>query len=165
MSSSDILYCIAALLNIIGFIGAVVPGIPGPPISFVGIILCCIASPSPLMILIVVLLGLDTIIVSILDYIAPGLLTNHAGGCKKAVWGANIGLIIGLFFSPWGLLIGPFIGAFLGEIINSSSNWKTSLQVSAYTLLSLFVGTFFKFILCSIIMIACIINCIDYYIN
>lgn len=162
MNYSEILYCIAAFLNMIGFIGALLPGIPGPPVSYIGLLLCCIAFPSPLMIVITVIIGIDTMLVSIIDYVAPGILANHAGGCKKAVWGANIGLLIGLFFSPWGLIVGPFIGAFVGEMINSKRNLALSIKVSTYTFLSIVMGAFMKLLLCFIILCICVVNFIVY---
>ena len=118
MDIPDILFLCAAVLNVVGLAGTVVPGLPGPPLSFVGLVLCCIADPNPIIIVLSVVMFFLVLIVTILDFVVPGWLTNKVGGCKKAVWGATIGLFVGLFYAPFGLILGPFIGAFAGEYID-----------------------------------------------
>jgi len=162
MDISDILFLCAAVLNVVGLAGTVVPGLPGPPLSFVGLVLCCIADPNPIIIVLSVVMFFLVLIVTILDFVVPGWLTNKVGGCKKAVWGATIGLFVGLFYAPFGLILGPFIGAFAGEYIDSHKA-KQSLKVAAYTFLSIIVGTMFKFVTCIAILLMCAGNAIWYY--
>ncbi len=162
MTIPDILFMCAALLNGVGLLGTIVPGLPGPPLSFVGMILCCIAAPNPVIIILAVLMFLLVSVVTLLDFVVPGWLTNKAGGCKKAVWGANLGLLIGLFYAPIGLLLGPFIGAFVGEYLNTHK-LQQSLKVSAYTFLSVIIGTAFKLVTCIAILLMCAGNAVWYY--
>ena len=162
MTIPDILFLCAALLNGVGVLGTFVPGLPGPPLSFIGLVLCCIAAPNPVIIVLAVLVFLLVLAVTILDYVVPGWLTNKAGGCKKAVWGANIGLLVGLFYTPIGLLLGPFLGAFIGEYMDSHK-LQQSLKVSAYTFLSVLIGTMFKLVTCIAILLMCAGNAIWYY--
>ena len=105
---------------------------------------------------------LFVVAVTVLDFVVPGWLTNKVGGCKKAVWGATLGLFVGLFYAPIGLIAGPFVGAFLGEYTNTKK-WKDSLKVAAYTLLSVVVGTVFKLVTCIAILLMCGGNAIWYY--
>ena len=56
MNYELILFIIAALLNLIGILGTIVPALPGPPLSFVGMVLCCISAPHPIMIVLTVLM-------------------------------------------------------------------------------------------------------------
>lgn len=162
MDIPDILFLCAAVLNVVGLAGTVVPGLPGPPLSFVGLVLCCIADPNPIIIVLSVVMFFLVLIVTILDFVVPGWLTNKVGGCKKAVWGATIGLFVGLFYAPFGLILGPFIGAFAGEYIDSHKA-KQSLKVAAYTFLSIIVGTMFKLVTCIAILLMCTGNAIWYY--
>ena len=164
MAYQDILFIIAAVFNIIGIIGTVVPGLPGPPLCLVALILCCIALPSPVAIIATVILAIVVLIASIMDYVAPGILANKAGGGKKSTWGANIGIIIGLFFTPWGIILGPFLGAFIGEILDGS-DMKKSFKISGITVLTLAISTLFKLILSISILIVCVGCALIYYIQ
>lgn len=152
-----ILLSLSAILQLVGIIGSLVPLIPGAPLSFAGMLLCCIVYPTPVMITLTVVMGLLVIGGIVLDYVAPSILTNRAGGSKKAVWGTNIGLILGLLFAPpLGVIVGPFLGALVGELIETN-NAKHSFKVAAYSFLSFLLGTLFKFFLCVAMLIICIV--------
>ena len=64
-----------------------------------------------------IILAAVAIVVTVLDYIVPIWGTKHFGGSKYGTRGATVGLIIGLFLGPAGIIIGPFLGAFVGELI------------------------------------------------
>lgn len=162
MTTPDILFIVAALINVVGLIGSLVPVVPGPPLSFIALVLCCIANPHPIFITLTVLMFIFIVFVTLVDYLAPGWVTNKVGGCRKAVWGANIGVVIGLFYMPFGLVIGPFAGAFCGEMIETRQWWH-SLQVAAYSLLSLVISTFFKVLSCLLVLGLCIVIAFFYY--
>lgn len=164
MEYQDILFMIAAVLNIVGIIGSVVPGLPGPPLCLAALILCCIALPSPIAIIATVILAIVVLFAVIMDYVAPGILANKAGGGKKATWGANIGMIVGLFFTPWGIIVGPFLGAFLGETLDGS-DLKKSLKISGITVLTLAISTLFKLLLSISILLVCIGCGLAYYLQ
>lgn len=162
MATADLLFIFAAFLNLIGLIGTVVPALPGPPLSFVGMVLCCVAAPNPVMIILTVLMFLLVVAVTVLDFVIPGWLTNKVGGCKKATWGATLGLIVGLFYAPLGLIIGPFLGALIGEYSNCQK-LELSFKVAVYTFFSLLIGTLFKLVTCIAILAMCIGNAVWYY--
>ena len=62
-------------------------------------------------------LGAIAVVVTVLDYIVPVGGTKRFGGSKYGTRGATVGLIIGLFLGPMGIIIGPLLGAFVGEMI------------------------------------------------
>ncbi|HON18762.1 MAG TPA: DUF456 domain-containing protein [Salinivirgaceae bacterium] len=121
---------LSTVLIILGFIGCFLPIIPGPPLAFLGIASLMLSSTFTVEpTLLWTLLGL-TVLVTAIDYLLPVWLVKKSGVSKSAIRGATIGTILGLFFPPIGLIIGPFIGAFIGEILktnNSTSALKGGL--------------------------------------
>ena len=124
-----ILIAIALLLAVIGFVGAVVPGIPGPPLSFFGLLLLSFCDNSKVTLLSLIVSGVLALAVTLVDYIAPIWFAKRAGGTKAGVTGATIGLIVGLFFGFVGVLLGPFLGALIGELTARTSA-QDSLRVA-----------------------------------
>ena len=93
---STVLIVLAFVLCVIGIIGSVVPGLPGPPLSWVGL-LCIYLShrmggEDMSLTFLLIWLGI-TIIVTVLDYIVPSKVTKLAGGSKAGSRGAMIGMI------------------------------------------------------------------------
>ncbi len=108
------------ILVLIGFFGSFLPVLPGPPISWAGFLLLKWTAHIDMN-----LEGYDqtlwillffVIAVTIMDYVVPIWGTKKYGGSKRGVWGATIGVVVGLFFGPLGIIIGPFLGAYIGEI-------------------------------------------------
>ncbi len=115
--SDYILLIIGIVFMIMGIIGCLVPVLPGPPISYLGIILLHLSRFGQFSQTTLIILGIVAIVVTILDYIVPLWGTKRFGGSKYGIRGATVGLIIGLFLGPMGIIIGPFIGAVVGEMI------------------------------------------------
>jgi uncharacterized protein len=115
--SDYILLIFGILLMILGIIGCLVPVLPGPPFSFLGIILLHLSRFGHFTNPVLWTLGGITIVVTILDYFVPVWGTKKLGGSKYGTRGATVGLIIGLFLGPLGIVLGPLIGAFVGEMI------------------------------------------------
>jgi uncharacterized protein YqgC (DUF456 family) len=104
-------------LMILGIIGCLVPLLPGPPLSFLGLIFLHLSRFGQFSGSTLAILGGITAVVTILDYIVPIWGTRKFGGSKYGARGATVGLVIGLFLGPAGIIIGPLIGAFVGEMI------------------------------------------------
>jgi hypothetical protein len=115
---SDYIFLILGILFMIaGIIGCLVPVLPGPPLSFLGLLFLHFTRFGHFSSPVLITLGIIAVLVSILDYIVPVWGTKRFGGSKYGTRGATIGLVIGLFLGPLGIIIGPFIGAFVGEMI------------------------------------------------
>jgi uncharacterized protein YqgC (DUF456 family) len=115
---SDYILLIAGIIFIVlGIIGCLVPVLPGPPLSFLGIIFLHISRFGDFTNLALITLGGIALVVTMLDFIVPVWGTKKFGGSKYGTRGATVGLIIGIFLGPLGLIIGPFLGAFVGELI------------------------------------------------
>jgi len=111
-----ILIVVAAItISIVGIIGCVLPILPGPIISFAALLLVKFTTEIPVSNKLLLILGIITTIVSILDYILPLYMPKKFGSSNWGIAGATIGLIIGLFFPPFGFILGPFLGAMACE--------------------------------------------------
>lgn len=140
---------LAIILTTVGMIGAIIPALPGPPLSLAGLAIIYWFIPgsisTPLLITMIIL----TVVAAVLDYLAPILLTRVGGGSKQAVLCTTLGLMVGLFFMPMGLILGPLVGAFVGEYSNSQRLGK-ALWVAFLSFLSFLFTTVIKVILTAV---------------
>ena len=64
---------------------------------------------------------------------------------KKAIKGTTIGLLVGIFILPFGIILGPFIGALLGAFLENKDNSVLSpIKVASGALIGFFGGVFLK---------------------
>lgn len=141
------LIVLAIILALIGILGAILPALPGPPLCWVSLLMVYFACPPYVSsTLLWVMLSL-TILAQILDYIAPIWMAKAGGGSKAAITGSTVGLLLGLFFMPTGLILGPLVGAFVGEMM-STHNSSLALRMALLSFLSFLLSTGFKLILC-----------------
>lgn len=112
-----ILVIIGVILIIGGFLGSFLPVLPGPPVSYVGLLLLQFTANPPFTLTFLVVWALIVGTVMILDNVVPAYGTKKFGGSPYGIWGSMIGLVIGVFFPPAGLVAGPLAGAFIGEFV------------------------------------------------
>lgn len=108
---------IASILMLLGLAGSILPILPGPPLSFIGLFLLALLKhfSPPLTPTLVIILAIVTILVIVMDFIIPLLGAKRYGASKWGVWGSVLGMAIGIFWSPFGMLVGAFIGAVVVE--------------------------------------------------
>ena len=106
-------------VSIAGFVGCLLPILPGPPLSFVALILLSLAKDfAPFSLTFLLVMGGLTVLVTVLDYVVPAAGARKYGASKFGVWGSLMGLIVGLFvFPPFGMFIMGIAGAVLGELV------------------------------------------------
>ncbi|MCU0456234.1 MAG: DUF456 domain-containing protein [Bacteroidales bacterium] len=131
------------VLMLIGIIGCLVPVLPGPPLSYIGIILLHLSRFGQFSKTTLIVLGAVTIVVTVLDYIVPIWGTRKFGGSKYGVRGATVGLIIGFFLGPAGIIIGPLLGAIVGELI-FRDDMKYAIKAGFGSLLGFLTGVGLK---------------------
>lgn len=149
----DTLLIISAILcGIIGIIGSVVPILPGPALSFVGLICAYLTEGSTISQTMLWTWGAITLIICILDYILPGYFSKVFGGSKAGIMGATIGVFIGLFMGPIGIILGPFLGAVAGERLNQNRSLGEAIKVGFGSLISFIVGTGLKLVVTGMMM-------------
>lgn len=147
-----ILLISAVICGITGIVGAVAPALPGPPLSFLGLLLLHYCNGSSTGVTALVVTGLLAAAVTVLDYIAPVWLAGKSGGSKSGKRGAAIGVIIGLFFMPIGLILGPFLGALLGELAAHTPTDK-AFKVAFMSFIAFMLTTGIKLIYSIILLI------------
>ena len=135
---------LAIACAIVGLVGAIVPMLPGPPVSYAALWMMWLRDDSSVSSASLWIMGILMVIVSVIDYIAPIWMTKFGGGSKRSMHGATIGLIVGLFFAPWGLIFGPFVGALIGELM-SKATFTHSLKVASLSFLAFILTTGIKF--------------------
>jgi len=141
------LLLISFLLMLVGILGSFLPVLPGPPISWVGLLLLYLTQAVPMNYMILTITFIVALVVAILDYVIPAQGTKRFGGSKYGIWGTNIGLVVGLLAPiPLGFIIGPFLGAFVGELMNDATDSKKALKAATGSFIGFLASTFMKFV-------------------
>ncbi len=124
------LSALGALLLLAGFMGCVLPVLPGPPLSFCGLLLLygskgwAAATFGPTTLLV---LGGAAILVTILDLVTPIWGAKRYGASRAGILGSVAGMILGMiFFPPFGMILGAFAGALAGEMIEGKRGAEAS---------------------------------------
>jgi uncharacterized protein YqgC (DUF456 family) len=146
-----LLLVLGFLCTILGVFGSFLPVLPGPSISWTGLVLLYITNAVPANYWILGITLLITIVISVLDYIIPAKGTKKFGGSSYGIWGTHIGLIVGILAPvPFGFIIGPFVGALLGELIYDFKDHNRALKAAAGSFMGFLASSFMKFIVCLI---------------
>ena len=144
----DILLIVLAILFLIGgIVGCILPILPGSPLAYAGLLLLHLTdrihfSTTQLVVWLIVV-----IVLQVVDYITPLLGNKYSGGTSFGSRGCVAGTLLGLFFMPWGIVVGPFIGAVAGEMLGGS-DLSHAIRAGIGTLFGFLVGTLLKVIVC-----------------
>lgn len=147
------LLVIGFILMLVGILGSFLPVLPGPPVSWVGLLLLHLTDAVPDDWWFLGITAVVALIIFALDYVIPIIGTKKFGGTKAGMIGTTIGLIVGLLAPiPGGIFIGAFAGAFIGELSNKADN-KTALKAAFGSFLGLLTGAFMKFTVTAIFLV------------
>ena len=129
----------------LGVIGAVAPILPGPVISFLGLLVIhfflhnAAFSSSFLW-----WMGGIAVVVVVLDNIVPILGAQQFGSTRQGLIGGTLGLVVGLLFmGPFGIVIGPFAGTVIAELLQKR-NREEALRSGMGSLVGFIVGVLIK---------------------
>jgi len=149
----DILFSLLGIMFILfGIAGSLLPIIPGPPLSWIGLLFLHMTTAVPNDNTFLIVTFIIAIAIFTLDYFIPAIGTKRFGGSRSGVIGTTIGLLIGLFSPiPGGIIIGPFVGAFIGEKYNNA-NTNNALKAAFGSFLGFVTGTLIKFIVAIVYM-------------
>ena len=132
---------------VIGLLGCILPMLPGPPLAYVGLLLLHATEYAQFSSTQLWSCLFAVIVVQILDYITPILGSKYSGGTKWGNWGCVIGTMMGMFFLPLGIIIGPFIGAIAGELLGGRG-LSQAMKAGLGSLVGFLLGTVVKLLLC-----------------
>jgi uncharacterized protein YqgC (DUF456 family) len=128
---------------LLGIAGCLLPILPGPPLTYLGLVVLHFTRFAEISRNMFIILGIVAVVVTVIDYVVPIWGTRQFGGSKYGMRGATVGLIIGLFLGPPGIIIGPFIGAVVGELI-FKDDIKYALKAGFGSLLGFLTGVGLK---------------------
>ena len=138
---------LAIVVMLIGIAGSIMPVLPGIPLIFLAILGYGWFEGFNLVgVHYIAIIGTLTLLSLLVDYIAGVWGAKRAGSSKLGMFGAALGIIIGMFFGPIGILVGPLVGAFAGEYL-VLQNVSQAINVAAGTVVGIFAGIAFKVLL------------------
>ncbi len=114
---SLVLWILSAILTFTGLAGLLLPLVPGAPLLFLGLLLGAWAEGFRYVGLwtLLALAGMAAL-TYVVEFAASILGVKKYGGSRRAMVGAAVGGIIGIFLGFPGILLGPFVGAVIGEL-------------------------------------------------
>jgi len=146
-----LLLILGSVCLLAGLAGAVLP-LPGPPLSFAGLMLLQMSNFAEFSQTILFSIGFVTIVIAVLDYYIPVWGTKKFGGTRAGGIGATLGLLVGFFFVPAiGMLIGTFLGALIGELVGGS-NMRSAFKSAVGSFIGFITGIIMKVVLCLIMI-------------
>jgi len=142
--NAALLWGLAIALMLVGLAGVVLPMLPGIPLMFAGMLLAAwIENFTRIGPVTLTVLGVLTLVTIVIDVAAGALGAKRIGASGRAIAGAAIGTVVGLFLGLPGLLLGPFVGAVVGEL-SGRPDLHQALRVGVASWLGFVFGTLLK---------------------
>ena len=151
------LLIVGVLFAIVGLACCILPIIPGPPVSFLALLIISYARDwEAFSATFLIVAACLTVVVTLFDYIIPAGAARKYGASGLGMWGAIIGMLVAVFvFPPWGMIFGAVAGAFSGEVI-AGKKWKNALRACWGVLVGNLLGMGIKLAFCGAILFFCI---------
>ena len=138
-----ILLITAVILLAGGIIFSVLPPLPGPILTYAGMLVTHYAGENTQFANgWLVFFGLLTVLITVLDYALPIAATKKFGGTRAGVWGGIIGTVVGVF-TGIGILLGPLLGAIIGDLIGGN-HFKAALKSGFGSFVGFLIATTIK---------------------
>jgi uncharacterized protein len=139
---------LALLVMLIGFLGSILPGLPGTPLVLIAAIGHRLYfGEDSIRNLVLIILIVLTLLSIVLDYIASAYGAKRLGATWRGGLGAVIGGLVGIFFGLGGIILGPFLGA-VGFEMMGGYEFKKASRAGLGAVLGLLAGALGKCALC-----------------
>lgn len=142
-----LIYVFSFLLLVGGIAGCVLPVLPGAPLGYAGLLLLHFTGRADFSTTQLVTWLIIVVVLQIVDFITPLLGSKYTGGSEFGNRGCVAGTLIGMFFLPWGIIVGPFIGAVAGEMLGGS-DLPHAIRAGIGTLIGFLFGILVKVVVC-----------------
>lgn len=145
-------WVIAGLLVLVGYIGLVMPVLPGIVLIFAGLLLAAwIDDFARVSEATMIVIGVLSLLVWGVDFVASYFTAKKAKASKLALLGTLIGAVVGIFGGIFGLIVGPIIGAVVGELM-ARRNSADAARVGLAAGLGFVAGAIVKLLMAAIII-------------
>ena len=148
-------WVVTVCLLIAGLVGCVLPILPGHLIILIGALAHWFMRGKDsglewwsFVILVLLMAGSQAF-----EFASGAAGSRWFGGTKWGALGAFIGSIVGLFFLPFGLLLGPLMGAFVAEILVAKKKPKFAASSGVGSVVGTIAGMAMKIVV-GVLMIA-----------
>ena len=141
-------WIVTGCLVLLGLIGAIVPFLPGHLLIFVAAFVPFfgLEDRGNVELWGIIALGIGLIGAQVLEYLSGAMGARWFGGTNWGAFGAFVGGIVGLFFMPFGLLLGPLIGAAGCEWILAEKTMKPATVSGVGSVIGTLAGQVMKMV-------------------
>jgi hypothetical protein len=147
-----LVWILCLILVGVGIAGILVPGLPGTPLVFAGLLLAAWADGfQNVGTGTIIVLAVLTALAFGVDLLASSFGAKRAGSSREAFIGAVLGTLIGIFFGFVGVVFGPFAGALIGEFV-ARRNLAQAGRAGAATWVGFILGIGVKLVLAFIML-------------
>jgi len=152
---TGVAWLVTGCLMIAGLVGCVLPMLPGHVIIFIGAVAhwVMLREASGLKWWSFLVLAALAGISQIFEMVSGAAGAKKFGGTKWGALGALTGSLVGLFFLPLGLLLGPLIGAFTFEILIARKHPKPAAVSGVGSVVGTLTGMAFNLVM-GVVMVA-----------
>ncbi len=141
-------WSLTSCLLMVGIIGSVVPFLPGPFLIFIaGIVHTLLRPESAMSTWGFVVLSLLLVLSYVVDLVSGAMGARWFGASRWGIAGVFLGGIVGLFFVPFGLILGPLIGGIAFELIFAKKRLHPAAKSAWGSLLGAGVGLVVRLII------------------
>lgn len=144
---------LVGFLLFVGLLGCVVPFIPGVWVAYAALWAVRLMG-WPVDVRHLTAGGIAALVVTVLDAVVPAWGAKKFRCSRRGVWGCLAGSVVGAFFLPWGVLLGPFLGTILGEL-SLGRDGNAALVSGIGALLGFLFGVVIKVALCCLFSFWC----------
>ncbi|MBR1588267.1 MAG: DUF456 domain-containing protein [Kiritimatiellae bacterium] len=143
-----LLIALGAICLLVGFVGCVVPVLPGVACAYAALWTLC---PTPHALTGERLLGGGVVaaVAIVLDYVVPAVGARKFDCTRWGVFGCMAGTVAGMFFAPFGIILGPFLGAVAGELVAGKA-MAGAMRGGIGAMLGFLAGVALKFAACAL---------------